>query len=195
MASIEKRGTSYRIKVSNGYDVNGKQVFQKMTCKPNPDMTPKQIEKELNRQAVLFEENCKKGQIVSAVKFQNFAEQWFTDYARHNLRSTTFERMKQLTGRVYPAIGYMRMDKINTRVIQKFINSLAEDGVNQKTGKGLSHKSMVHYLSFISCVFDFAIKMDMFSDNPCRRVSVPKTESKEKQIYTIAETEKFLELL
>ena len=30
MATIEKRGDSYRITVSCGYDVNGKQIKQKM---------------------------------------------------------------------------------------------------------------------------------------------------------------------
>jgi hypothetical protein len=60
MTAIEKRGNSCRIKCSLGYDCSGKQVFQKMTWKPDPGMTAKQIEKELNRQAVLFEENCKK---------------------------------------------------------------------------------------------------------------------------------------
>lgn len=31
MATIEKRGESYRIIVSNGYDINGKQIREKMT--------------------------------------------------------------------------------------------------------------------------------------------------------------------
>jgi len=158
-------------------------------------MTPRQIEKELQRQAVLFEENSKKGQITASVKFETFAEQWFNEYAVLNLRSTSLERQKLFKKRVYAAIGHYRLDRINARLIQQFINSLAENGVNQRTGGGLSRKTMVHYLSFISCVLDYAVKMDMLSDNPCRRVTVPKGETKEKQVYTIDETEKFLELL
>ena len=45
MASIEKRGNSYRIKVSCGYKADGTQVFQRMTWTPDPKMTAKQIEK------------------------------------------------------------------------------------------------------------------------------------------------------
>ena len=59
MASIERRGNSFRIKVSCGYKADGKQVAQKMTWTPAEGMTEKQIEKELQRQAVLFEEDCK----------------------------------------------------------------------------------------------------------------------------------------
>ncbi len=60
-----------------------------MTWTPDEKMTAKQIEKEVQRQAILFEEDCKRGQIVSAVKFEPLAEEWFEDYGKLNLKSTT----------------------------------------------------------------------------------------------------------
>ena len=195
MASIEKRGNSYRIKVSCGYKIDGTQVTQKMTWSPDPNMTPKQIEKELQRRVVLFEEECKNGQVASAVKFETFSEEWFENYANLNLKSTTLTRQRQLTKRVYKAIGHLRLDKITAREIQKFINSLAQEGVNEHTGKPLSRKTMVHYLSFISTVLDYAIKMDMLSDNPCRHVTIPKGSKKKRHILTMDETQHFFELL
>ena len=48
-------------RVSCGYDTNGKQIVRQKTWTPDKNMTPKQIEKEVNRQAVLFEEECKNG--------------------------------------------------------------------------------------------------------------------------------------
>ncbi len=103
MATIRQRKSgTYEIKVSCGYDVNGKQVLQFKHWKPPEGLTKRQIEKELTRQAVLFEEECKRGQITSAVKFEKFAEQWFEEYAKLNLRNTSYERMKQLTVRVIP---------------------------------------------------------------------------------------------
>lgn len=74
MASIEKRGNSYRIKVSCDYKADGTQATQRMTWTPDEGMTEKQIEKKLQRQAVLFEQDCKHGQIASAVKFETFNE-------------------------------------------------------------------------------------------------------------------------
>lgn len=195
MASIRKKNNSYEIRVSCGYDVNGKQRFQQMTWKPLEGMTEKQIEKEVNRQAVLFEEACKKGQITANVKFETFAEQWFEEYAKLNLRSTSYERMKQLTQRVYPAIGHMRLDKITGRHIQQLINDMLLNGKSKRTGKPLSRKTAVHHLSFISDVFTYAVKMDMLSENPCRKVTIPKGEAKEKDIYSLEELEQLLELL
>lgn len=195
MASIEKRGNSYRIKVSCGYKADGKQVTKRMTWSPDPNMTPAQIEKELQRQAILFEEECKHNQVVSTIKFEALSEEWFEQYANLNLKSTTLTRQRLLTKRVYKAIGHIRIDKLTARDIQKFINSLAREGVNEHTGKPLSRKTMVHYLSFISTVLNYAIKMDMLNDNPCRRVTIPKGSKKKRHILTMDETKHFFELL
>ncbi|MGM9937211.1 MAG: tyrosine-type recombinase/integrase [Candidatus Ornithomonoglobus sp.] len=195
MATISKRGNSYSIRVSCGYDNQGKQLIQSLTWKPEPNMTERQIQKELNRQAVMFEERCKLGYCCSAVKFEAFCEEWFEGYAKIYLRNTTYERLLQLRKRIYPAIGHLRMDRINTRHIQLFINSLAQDGANEKTGKPLSSKTIRHNLSLISDVFSYGIKMGIVSSNPCKNVTIPKGEAKEKQIYTVEEVDRFLTLL
>ncbi len=195
MATIRKRGNTYQIRVSCGYDTNGNQVIQTTTWKPEPNMTARQVEKEVQKQAMLFEEKCLKGQITANVKFETFAEQWFEEYAKLNLRHTSYEHMRQLTQRVYPAIGHLRLDKITGRHVQQFINDLALNGKSMKTGRPLSRKTAIHHLSFISDVFSYAVKMDMLSENPCRKVTVPKDEKKEKEIYTLEEIEVLFRLL
>ena len=195
MATIQKRGNSFSIRVSCGYDTNGKQVIQSMTWKPDEGMTERQIQKELNRQAVMFEEICMKGFQTKAVKFETFCEEWFEEYAKVNLRNTTYERLLQLRGKIYPAIGHMRMDKITPRQIQAFVNTLSKDGANERTGKPLAPKTIRHNLSLISDVFSYAVKMGVVADNPCSKVTIPKGEQKEKQIYTPEQVQKFLTLL
>lgn len=192
MATIRKRGDSYQIRVSVGYDTKGNHKEQTMTWKPDEGMTKKQIEKELNRQAVMFEESVNHGFKTSAMKFQELAEEWFENYAKNALKSTTYERMLQLTHRVYPAIGHLRIDKITARHLQGFVNSLAKEGANEKTGKPLAPKTIRHNLSFISDVFSYAVRMELISDNPCSKVVIPKGEVKEKQIYSQEEMELLL---
>ena len=195
MATIRKRGTTYQIRVSCGYDSKGNQVIQTMSWTPGPNMTARQAEKEVQRQAILFEDKCLKGQVTANIKFEDFAEQWFEEYAKLNLRNTSYEKMKQLPSRVYPAIGHIRIDKITGRHIQQFINDLALNGKNKKNGKPLSRKTVIHHLNFISDVFGYAIKLSMLNDNPCRNVTIPKGEKKEKQIYTLEEIAQIFELL
>lgn len=192
MATIKKRGNSYLIRVSCGYDINGRHKEQSMTWKPDEGMTKRQIEKELNRQAVMFEEACNRGFRTTAMKFQELAEEWFENYVKNALRSTTYERMKQLTHCVYPAIGHLRIDKITARQLQGFVNSLAKEGANEKTGKPLAPKTIRHNLSFISDVFSYAVRMDLVADNPCRKVTIPKGEVKEKPIYSQEEMAQLL---
>ncbi len=195
MANIRKRGNTYQIRVSCGYNAKGEQISRSMTWRPPVGMTEKQAEKEVQKQAILFEEKCLHGQATANVKFEEFAEQWFKEYAELNLRSTSLERMNNLKIRVYPAIGHLRLDKITARQIQQFINDLAKNGKNLRSGKPLSRKTVVHHLSFISDVFGYAVKMDMLSENPCAKVSVPKGEKKEKEIYTLEEVEQLFTLL
>lgn len=106
-----------------------------MTWKPDPGMTQRQIERELQRQAVLFEEKAVSGLAGNGViKFEDFAEQWFKEYAETNLKERTRDRYRQLTERTYAAIGHIRLDRLNTQQIQEFINNLGENGIS-KTGQ------------------------------------------------------------
>lgn len=62
MASIRKRGDSYLIVVSMGYDYNGnRRKSQQKTVHPPANLTPKQKQKWLEEQAILFEMECKNG--------------------------------------------------------------------------------------------------------------------------------------
>ncbi len=49
MATIRKRGNTYQIRVSCGYDSKGNQVIQTMSWTPEPNMTARQAEKEIQR--------------------------------------------------------------------------------------------------------------------------------------------------
>ena len=62
MAQITKKTnkkgeTVYQIRVSCGYDYKGRQRTKSMTYKPKAK-SPKQIEKEVQKQAILFEQQC-----------------------------------------------------------------------------------------------------------------------------------------
>ena len=197
MVSVSKKGRSFAIRVSCGYDIRGKQIVKYKTYRPPEGMSEKQALKEANRQAVLFEEKCKIGNCKSGnVKFETFAEQWFEEYAKLELRPTTYERKRKLIARVYPAIGHLKLDKISRRDIKLFINDLALNGRNFKTGEPLSRKTIIHHVSFISDVFSYAIDMDMLTYNPCEKMKIPHIgEEKEREIYSPEEFDQLFELL
>ncbi len=197
MATISKRGDTYRIRVSCGYDIHGKQVMHTRTWKPAEGMTARQIKKELDRQAVLFEEECANGYAASAVKFEEFLNQWFKEYAELALKPNTVTGYHSMEPRVVKALGHIRMDKLTTRDIQKFIVELCECKRFNTQGKNngrLSTKTIKLYKSFISTVCSYAVKMNVIRDNPCRNVTIPKVVSPEKEFYSIEETERLFDL-
>lgn len=112
MATIEKRNNAYRITVCCGYDINGKQIRRRMTYTPDEKMTAKQIEKEVQRQAVLFEEQCNNGQVMNSnIKFADFANDWFK-HKKNDLRPKTYARYLSMLPRINAAIGHMRLERI-----------------------------------------------------------------------------------
>ena len=69
MASIRKRGKSYLIVVSMGYDYGGNRIKPRQkTVHPPEDLTPRQREKWLQEQAVLFERTCRDGTAQETAK-------------------------------------------------------------------------------------------------------------------------------
>ncbi len=197
MATITKRNGSYRITVSCGYDVSGNQIRQSMTWTPPLNMTEKQIKKELSRQATLFEEGVKTGQFMNGhIKFEAFADQWFKQIELEgNLKPLTIDKYKKMRERTYKAIGHLKMTDINRIHIQRFINGLADEGTNKLTNGGLSTKTQKGYLGFVSDVFNYAISCNIVSSNPCRYVNTIKTESRERVVFTLEESQTFLEKL
>lgn len=93
------------------------------------------------------------------------------------------------------SLAHLRLDKITTRAIQSFINNLSEEGINKSTGGGLDPKTVRNYRSFVSAVMQYAVRMGMIFSNPCSNVISPPLKKKEKDIYTIEETQAFLDSL
>ena len=125
MATVEKRGESYRIVASAGYDKDGKQIRKRMTWTPAPGLTARQIEKELERQKVLFEERVKNGLFIDAsIRFADYAEMWLSSYGEKNLAPKTLSRYKALLVRINAALANIRLDRLQPHHITEFLDNL-----------------------------------------------------------------------
>jgi integrase len=168
-----------------------------MTWKPAEGLTKRQIEKELQRQATLFEESCKQGQKVSsAIKFEQYATEYLTQVAPLKLKAGTQQNYSNYSKRVFKFMGHLKLDKITPRDSQRFINDMNEGERYDKYRKGkLSPKTIKNHIAFISSIFEHAIKMQVISFNPCKSVTLPKDTAQQLEIYSIEETQQILELL
>lgn len=135
MATIRKRGNSYQFRCSAGYDQKGNQVTKTMTWQIPEGMSERKAEKEALREASLFEEKVRMGSVANGkIKFADFVDKWFTDYAETQLRPKTIERYKALIERINPMIGYIYLDKLRPgHLTELYMNLAQEEKINSYT--------------------------------------------------------------
>lgn len=132
MASVTKRGNSYRFRCSVGYDEKGKQIFKSRTWKIpalNPDTgrpyTEKAAEKEAYRRAALFEEEVRKGLVMNGhIKFSECAARWNREYAQPEFRATTYKNMPHRLEVINAAIGHIYIDQLKYAHLRTFYAEL-----------------------------------------------------------------------
>jgi len=177
MATIERRGGgSYRFRA---FDGAGK--LQLQSWKAPAGLTPKQLEKELNSRAALFEDQVKHGQVAeSTMKLSEFYQFWHDNYAVSHLAPKTVFTYNNLWRRVDAEIGHIRVDKLTPSRLQAFYKWLQNDAVNEvRKGVGLSAKTVHHHHRLLSSVLSYAVELQFIPQNPCERVRPPKQTPKE----------------
>ena len=123
MPSIQKRGSSYRITVSCGYDSRGKQIRKTKTYRPLPGMSPKQIEKEVLRTAMVFEASVKNGEYIDAgrIRLSDFCPQYLEIEATvlSPITLSAYERI--IEQHIIPMLGHFRLSEIRPFHVQMFV--------------------------------------------------------------------------
>lgn len=139
MATIEKltgkTGTTYRITVYAGFDTQVKRIRHRQTYKPDPGMTPRQIEKAVQRAATDFERSIEQGFVLD--NRQTFAE--YAAYVldlkeRSGTKPKTLDRYRELMERINQAIGHMKLADIRPQHLNSFYKNLSEPGIRETGG-------------------------------------------------------------
>ncbi len=199
MANIEKRGKNYRITVSNGYDINGKQLKKYATFKPDPKMTAKQQKKALDKFVFEFEEAVKNGEVLDGrhITLLDFYNKWVNEYCKIHLEETTTAWYDDLfQGQILPALGHLKMADIKPLHLQTFLNNLSKEGATVDGG-AYSPTSVKKYHAALSSLFTMAVKWGICSDNPTKKVTLPKQKgaADSVQFFTPEQTINFLNAL
>ena len=203
MATARPKGRGYEIRVSMGTDMRGKKIVKSKTWIPPKNLTQKQLEKELERQKILFEEEVKLGVCPNSnLKFEPYSEKWLLEYGRENLAPKTYARYCDYLKRINQAIGHIKLKDLQPLHLNAFYRNLAEDGINKKAvrdengriianGK-LSPKTIVEHHRVISKLLSTAVKWNLINDNVARRADPPKVPPKEIDLLDETETKLLL---
>ena len=144
MANIQERRDkagkliSYSIRVHRGRGVDGVQLKPwTATFEVQPTWTEKSARKKAEAFAATFERDCKAG-LVSDTR-QTFAE--YCGYVidlkekRDMLKHSTVVRYRELTTRIYPAIGHIKIRELRADHLNDFYTDLGKNGAKSATAK------------------------------------------------------------
>lgn len=197
--SIEKRGkNSYRLTVSEGFDLNGKPMIHRKTIHG----TKKEAEVELAK----FVADVQNGMFIEgkSLKFSEFTEIWKRDYASKELAPSTYKRYcRILETRLLPYFGHFYINKIRPTDIMKFYDLLEKDtqlvrkkGNNgSKTKKPLSGKTILEHHRLLRAMLHRAVYWQLIVSNPAERVQPPRAKKPKRRSYDDEQTKILLENL
>jgi integrase len=197
--SIEKRGkNSYRLTVSEGFDLSGKPMIHRKTVHG----TKKDAEVELAK----FVTEVQNGLVIDgkSLKFSEFTEIWKRDYGSKELAPSTYKRYcRMLETRLLPYFGHFYISKIKPTDIMKFYDLLEKDtqlvrkqGNNgAKTKKPLSGKTILEHHRLLRAMLHKAVYWQLIVANPAERVQPPKARKPKRRSYDDEQTKILLENL
>ena len=185
--SIEKRGkNSYRLIVSEGYDLHGKPLIHRKTVHG----TKKEAEVALAK----FVTEVQNGLVIDgkALRFSEFVEIWKRDYGSKELAPSTYKRYcRMLETRLLPYFGRFYINKIKPTDIMKFYDLLEKDtqlvrkqGNNgAKTKKPLSGKTILEHHRLLRAILHKAVYWQLIPYNPAERVQPPRAPKAQRRFY------------
>ena len=195
---------SYTIRVYHGYDGQGKRLKPyPMTYKPAPNMTAKQIEKELQKISIEFEERCKNGMTGNADRIT--LEEYSKIYLEAKIKTlspSTFEFYERaIKNKILPALGFHKVNQIKPPHIQAFINQLSgitkqkRDGTNSI--EPLKPASIRRYLTVVQSIFKLAVKQNIIQSSPAKAelLEIPRVVAPKIEIFTKQEAAEMLSYL
>ena len=197
MASIRKRNGSYLIVVSMGYDYDGnRRKPRQKTVRPPEGLTPKQLEKWLNEQAVLFERECKDTPqtVDKSITLEAYINIWLRDIAPNKLARSTVVREKQDIDRLLPYLGRYKLTELRPEHFRKFYAELRKTP-NQYTGKPLSECTIEGVHACLCGILSDAMEGGFLDHNPAWRTYRYAGKKKEKKIADEETTQKLIAAL
>ena len=185
MASIRRRGSnSYLIVVSRGYDYEGNRLKSvQKTVKPPKEYTPKQAEKWVKEQAILFEREVQHTPepINRSITLAKYIEHWVTDIGPKKLADSTYQRDLQDVRRILPALGNYKLTDLRKEVIRDFYEEMRHSP--RLDGRGnLSEKSVEGLHNTLCGILSAAVDEGYLTHNPAWRCYKPKGQKKERPV-------------
>lgn len=171
---IRKRGKTYLICISLGFDSNGKRIRKYVTYNPDPTLTPRQADQTAFKYGIEIENKLKRGGTLKyeSLTFSQFAEMYFRDFAPTLKEYTAIQYKDIYERRFKPYFGNMRIKNIRPLDIRQWLTTMER---LDKSGK-LTENSKGVYFRTLSSMLGVAFRWELIDNNPCRRIRAPRNK-------------------
>ena len=123
---------SYLVRVYNGRTQDDKVITRCKTVTPPAVMGKKKVEKWVQEQAVLFEQQVTNGMVLdSDMLLDDHIDRWFEEYANKHLKPKTLYDYKRMRPRITAGLGHLKVSKIKPAHLMAFYDNLEEKGIRQ----------------------------------------------------------------
>ena len=186
MATITKRGSSFKITVSLGYGADGRQIRKTTTFKPPQNVTDKKAEKLARAFAVEFEKDCQgRTSLNENMRFNDLVTWYFANYAPNKLKPVTIYTYEgQLKSHIQPTFGNAKLKDFSAAKLTKFFGEVE-----------LSPATCKKLFTILESVFTQAVKIGFLRESPCKNVILPKQEKTKKKSLTDIQTKELLKMI
>lgn len=122
--------------------------------------------------------------LVHKMTLQNFYNEYFDLTITLLSESTVRVKRNFFVKRILPALGEMELIDIKYVHVQKFINTILDEGRAPKTAENI--------LSGLSTLLRLALKLEILEKNPCEFVELPQYDNKKYFTHSEAVQREFL---
>ena len=191
MANIQERRNkdgkliSYSIRVHRGRGADGKQLKPyTATFEVLPTWKEETARKKAEAFASVFEKECRDGiKTDNRQRFDGYCDYVIGLKEQRGVKHSTIVRYKELTTRIYPVIGHIKLCDLRVDHLNDLYTSLSADGLNKKTGGKLSNKTIIEHHRLISTVLEQAFKERLVIFNVARQAELPRMEKKDVNYF------------
>ena len=182
---IIRHQISYSIRVHRGRGADGKQLKPYTTTfDVLPTWKEETARKKAEAFARVFEKECRDGiKTDNRQRFDGYCDYVIGLKEQRGVKHSTIVRYKELTTRIYPVIGHIKLCDLRVDHLNDLYTSLSADGLNKKTGGKLSTKTIIEHHRLISTVLEQAFKERLVIFNVARQAELPRMEKKDVNYF------------
>ena len=177
---------SYTIIVYDG-SRNGKKVQKSKTVRPK-ETAPTKIKREIQKAAIEFENSVLRGTDFSdgsKIRFNDLMDKWNENVL--TVKVSNEDISEGCREHYIRMIQLYALPELDGMLLNRIMPSNIDDTIKRMTVEGKAKKTIRNYFNALHQCFEYAVRNNLISNNPCNRVSALPQVKRNHDLHTFSE--------